>query len=121
MTTIDSDAHVIESDRTWSYLAEDERQFAPMVLDMIAGEVQPQSGPRPAKQFWYSGDFIQPKDNADTVSMDAGSREMGNVATRLAHMDELNIDMQILYPTIFLAPCARDAAQEAAQYGAYNR
>ena len=121
MTTIDADAHVIESDRTWSYLAEDERHFAPLVLDMVAGELQPRSGPRPASQFWYSGDFIQPKDNADTVSMDAESREMGNVAARLAHMDQLQIDMQILYPTIFLAPCARDAAQEAAQYRAYNR
>jgi len=120
MQTIDSDAHVIESERTWSYLAENERHFAPVVLDMVGG-VQPRSGPRPATQFWYSGDFIQPKDNADTESMDADSREMGNVAMRLAHMDQLNIDTQVLYPTIFLAPCARDAAQEAAQYRAYNR
>ena len=121
MTTIDSDAHVIESERTWSYLAEDERHFAPLVLDIVSGEIQPQTGPRPATQYWFSGDFIQTKDNADTVSMDEESREMGNVATRLAHMDALDIDMQILYPTIFLAPCARDAAQEAAQYRAYNR
>lgn len=121
MKTIDSDAHVIESDRTWSYLAEDEKHYAPLVLDTVSGGVEPQSGPAPAKEFWFSGSFIQPKDNADTVSMDAESREMGNVAVRLAHMDELDIDMQVLYPTIFLAPCARDAAQEAAQYRAYNR
>ncbi|NQV45606.1 MAG: amidohydrolase family protein [Rhodospirillales bacterium] len=121
MKTIDADAHVIESDRTWSYLADGEQHFAPMVLDRVAGEVQPRRGPKPASRYWYSGDFIQSKDNADTVSMDADSREMGNVKTRLAHMDELNIDVQVLYPTIFLAPCARDAAQEAAQYRAYNR
>lgn len=121
MMIIDSDAHVIESARTWSYLAENEKQFAPLVLDMVSGEVQKQSGPRPATEFWYSGSFIQPKDNADTLSMDAESREMGSVAARVTHMDELQIDMQVLYPTIFLAPCARDAEQEAAQYGAYNR
>lgn len=126
MTTIDSDAHVIESDRTWGYLAEDERHFAPVVLDMAAGEDQPQSGPRPASQFWYSGDFIQPKDNADMESMDSDSREMGNVESRLAHMDQLAIDMQILYPTIFLAPCAplyslhkvRDELAFAKEHGA---
>lgn len=121
MKTIDSDAHVIESDRTWSYLADDEKHYAPLVLDIVSGEIQPQSGPRPTSQYWYSGDVVQPKDNADTETMDAESREMGNVAARLAHMDELEIDAQILYPTIFLVPCARDAAQEAAQYRAYNR
>ena len=121
MTTIDADAHVIESDRTWSYLAEDERRFAPMVLDLADGESQSGSGLSQTTRFWYSGNFIQSKDNADLVAMDEDSREMGNVKARLAHMDQLNIDVQVLYPTIFLAPCARDAAQEAAQYRAYNR
>ena len=121
MTTIDSDAAVIESDRTWSYLADHERHFAPMVLDMVDGEFQSGSGPSRATRFWFSGDFIQSKDNADLAAMDEESREMGNVKARLAHMDQLNIDVQVLYPTIFLAPCARDAEQEAAQYRAYNR
>ncbi|MBT5457405.1 MAG: amidohydrolase family protein, partial [Rhodospirillaceae bacterium] len=121
MPTIDADAHVIESERTWSYLADDERQYAPLILDMVSGEIQKQSGPRPATEFWYSGNFIQPKDNADTLSMDEESREMGSVAARVTHMDELEIDLQVLYPTIFLVPCARDAAHEAAQYRAYNR
>jgi len=121
MPTIDADAHVIESERTWSYLAADERRYAPMVLEMVAGEVQEQTGPVPARRFWYSGDSIQPVDNADTATMDAESREMGNVQARLAHMDRLDIDVQVLYPTIFLAPCAHDAAHEAAQYRAYNR
>ncbi len=121
MTIIDADAHVIESDRTWSYLGPDERHFAPMVLDMADGEFQSQTGPSRGTRFWYSGDFIQSKDNADTVAMDEDSREMGDVKTRLAHMDELDIDVQVLYPTIFLAPCARDAAHEAALYRAYNR
>ena len=34
MPIIDSDAHVIESNRTWSYLAENEKHFAPLVLDL---------------------------------------------------------------------------------------
>ena len=121
MPTIDADAHVIESERTWSYLAESERRYAPMLLEMVAGETQEQVGPAPTRRFLYSGNTIQTVDNADTATMDAESREMGNVHTRLAHMDQLNIDVQVLYPTTFLAPCAHDAAQEAAQYRAYNR
>ena len=29
MATIDSDAHVLETDRTWDYLLEAEREFRP--------------------------------------------------------------------------------------------
>ncbi len=121
MPTIDADAHVIESERTWSYLNADERRYAPMMLEMTSGEVQEQVGPAPTRRFLYSGNTIQPVDNADTATMDAESREMGNVHARLAHMDQLDIDTQVLYPTVFLAPTAQDAAQESAQYRAYNR
>ncbi|MBD19522.1 MAG: hypothetical protein CMM37_00590 [Rhodospirillaceae bacterium] len=113
--TIDSDAHVIESDKTWSYLEDNEKHFAPVILHKTGEE------PSPNNQFWLSGDKIQPKDNADTLSMDKSSREMGSVDARLKHMDELNIDMQVLYPTIFLVPCASDPLQQAAQYRSYNR
>jgi len=115
MPIIDSDAHVIESQKTWSYLADDEKHFAPMILNRAGAAEAPEN------QYWFSGDYIQPKDNADTLTMDESLREMGSVDARLKHMDELNIDLQVLYPTIFLVPCARDAAQQAAQYRAYNR
>ena len=115
MPTIDSDAHVIESSKTWDYLADSEKHFAPIVLHKT-GE-----NPSPDNTYWLSGDNIQTKDNADTLSMDVKSREMGSVDARLHHMDELEIDLQVLYPTIFLVPCARDPQQQAAQYRAYNR
>ena len=53
MPTIDADAHVIESERTWSYLAPDERRYAPMMLEMIAGETQEQVGPAPTRRYLY--------------------------------------------------------------------
>jgi predicted TIM-barrel fold metal-dependent hydrolase len=122
VATIDADAHVIESDRTWSYLAADERRFAPMVLKQVAGEGRVASGPRAAGAFWYSGGSIQPADdNADMAGTSAEARELGDVGARLRHMDELKIDVQVLYPTIFLQPTARDAAQERAQFRSYNR
>jgi len=122
VATIDADAHVIESDRTWSYLSADERRFAPLVLKQIAGEGRVDSGPRAASAFWYSGGLIQPADdNADTAGMSTEARELADVGARLKHMDELNIDVQVLYPTIFLQPTARDAAQERAQFHSYNR
>ena len=63
----------------------------------------------------------QPWDsNLNIEQTDEESRNLTNVSSRLKHMDELNIDAQVLYPTIFLAPCARDAAAEFALYHAYN-
>ncbi len=121
MPTIDADAHVIESDTTWSYLSDDEAQFAPLVLDTVSGRMEKQLGREDITEFWFSGNYLQTKDNADTLAMDARSREMGSVDARISHMDDLNIDIQVLYPTIFLVPCAREAEQEAAQYRAYNR
>ncbi|MGE5537125.1 MAG: amidohydrolase family protein [Gemmatimonas sp.] len=122
MATIDADAHVIESERTWTYLTADERRFAPMVLKQVQGEGRVTSGPRAAGAFWYSGGFIQPADdNADVAGVSEDARELGDVKARLRHMDELDIDVQVLYPTIFLQPTARDAAQERAQYRSYNR
>jgi predicted TIM-barrel fold metal-dependent hydrolase len=122
MPTIDADAHVIESHRTWGYIPESERRFAPMVLEQIQGEARVASGPRAASKFWYSGNLLQPADdNADEKGLSEDTREMGDVNARLQHMDELAIDVQVLYPTIFLEPTAHDAEQELVQFRAYNR
>jgi uncharacterized protein len=123
MPTIDADAHVIESHRTWSYLAENERRFAPMTLRVVQGndgKLTNTGGSQ--REFWYAGDEIQPADkNIDREGTTDEAREMGNIKTRLEHMDQLKIDVQVLYPTIFLVPTAREADQELAQFRAYNR
>jgi predicted TIM-barrel fold metal-dependent hydrolase len=93
-----------------------------MVLKQVAGEARVASGPRAASAFWFSGGFIQPADdNADMSGTSAEARELSDVRARLRHMDELEIDVQVLYPTIFLQPTARDATQERAQFRSYNR
>lgn len=122
MPTIDSDAHVIESERTWSYLGEGERRFAPMVLQQIAGTYNRGNRGNVAKEYWMFNVQPQPKDrNIDTAGASAESREMADVAARIKHMNELSIDVQVLYPTIFLAPCTREADGELALVRAYNR
>ena len=47
----------------------------------------------------------------------AGRREMDDVAGRLAHMDELEIDIQVLYPTAFLRPYTRNPELELVLVG----
>ena len=43
---------------------------------------------------------------------------MDDINARLKHMDELDIDVQVLYPTIFLRPFTRRPELELAVTGA---
>ena len=49
------------------------------------------------------------------------SREMEDIRARLKHMDELHVDVQVLYPTIFLRPFTRRPEVELAVSRSYNR
>ena len=49
------------------------------------------------------------------------TREMENVPARLRHMDELGIDIQVLYPTIFIEQIADKPEWEIAICRGYNR
>jgi predicted TIM-barrel fold metal-dependent hydrolase len=121
MTVIDADAHVIENDQTWGYLPEDMRRYAPAILDQQSGAFGQTNRGNVSRQWVMCETHIQPWDrNVNLDQTDEESRNLTNVSKRLAHMDELNIDAQILYPTIFLSPCAREAVGELALYHAYN-
>ena len=118
MVTVDADAHVIEGDSTWAYLPEDDKRFKPRIL------VQIESGNTDAatEKWWmFDSNFTPAHLVVNEVDIAVESRELTSVAHRLAHMDELDIDVQVLYPTIFLNPCFDDAAGELALYRAYNR
>ena len=56
---------------------------------------------------------FQPADrNINQEETTSESREMTDVGKRIAHMDQLNIDVQVLYPTIFLNPGWEDVDGE---------
>lgn len=122
MSVIDADAHVIENEATWSYLEDDEKGFAPIMLEQVSGALGRTNRGGDSRQWWMFGTQVQRADhNLNIEEVDLESRNMTSVRRRLAHMDQLGIDTQILYPTIFLSPCARDSRAEFAVYRAYNR
>ena len=122
MNVIDADAHVIENDHTWSYMPENMRHHAPAILRQKTGSFSQTNRGNVSREWARFETHIQPWDrNINLEQTDSESRELTNVSKRLAHMDELKIDMQVLYPTIFLAPCARDAEGEFALYHSYNQ
>ena len=114
MAIIDSDAHVLETERTWDYMLESERALKPRI---VATPNDPSSG----GESWFIDGIYQGK--ARNVGHDTAkaAREMDDINARLKHMDELGIDVQVLYPTIFLRPFTRRPELELAVTRSYNR
>jgi predicted TIM-barrel fold metal-dependent hydrolase len=111
MATIDADAHVIETDETWSFMTESEIGFRPRIVSAGAGE---------ETTYWLIDGRLHPRTNVGQDTPQS-AREMRDIATRLRHMDELGVDVQVLYPTLFLTPVTRRIEAQVALYRSYNR
>ena len=112
MAVIDSDAHVVETERTWEFMEDFESSFKPEVVVPKAG------GDR---EYWMvEGRTFAKNSNIGKDTPDE-AREMSDIDARLAHMDELGVDLHVLYPTIFLRPLTRRPDAEVALCKSYNR
>jgi predicted TIM-barrel fold metal-dependent hydrolase len=121
MGAIDADAHVIETVQTWSYLEGDERRFTPQLMTQtFGGELLSNEGIA-VRDFWVIEGRAHGKDRNVGTNTPQESREMLSVEARLAHMDELGIETQVLYPTLFLRPVVQQAERERALCKSYNR
>ena len=120
LATIDSDAHVIETPITWSYVADDEKSYQPLVVNYNGGSVKGNDG-NAVKQYWVVENRLQPKESNVGTNTSEEAREMRDVEKRLNHMDELDIDVQVLYPTLFLRPVTQNPKSELILSRSYNR
>src|SRR5437868_15513324 len=110
---IDADAHVIESERTWDYMVGADAQYKPYVV------VPEQSGFFPS--FWAIDGRLFGRGANDGPDVARESREVADVSVRIRHMDELGVDIQVLYPSVFLSPLTDRPEVEAALCRSYNR
>jgi len=110
MPTIDADTHVIETERTWEHMEGDEAKFRPVLVSMESG-----------RKFWLIDGKIFSRGVNVNPDIPSGVREMRDIQARLKHMDELEIDVQVLYPSLFLRPLTASAEVEAALCRSYNR
>ncbi len=120
MARIDVDAHVDETEATWSFLTESESRHMPVCTDPGVPTVP---GDRRPHRLWLidGGTRLRRwRDDVRTGTVQA-TRELTDIPARLAHMDELNVDVQVLYPTLFLGGFTARAEVDTALTGAYNR
>lgn len=112
MLTIDADAHVIENESTWDYMLESEKAFKPKIVGAANG--------KDAFDYWMVDGRVIPRNNVGR-DLPVESREMSNLSARIKHMDELGIDIQVIYPTFFITPVSRRPDIDLAVSRSYNR
>jgi predicted TIM-barrel fold metal-dependent hydrolase len=111
MPTIDADAHVIETERTWDYMDSGDAEFRPVLASPSVD----------GKKDWLIDGKIYSRGGNVNRKIPEASREMKDIELRLRHMDELGIDIQVLYPSIFLRPLTARAEVDRAISKSYNR
>jgi hypothetical protein len=102
MATIDADAHVIESEQTWEYIEND--KIRPVLLIPSRGGLQ----------HWLVDGRVFHRGVNVNRELPEAIRDMRDIEGRLRHMDALGIDIQVLYPSLFLRPLtAKPEVEEA--------
>ena len=122
MAVIDSDAHVLETPESWRFMEGEDRKFVPGIFTQTFGHtLQANDLKATQSNYWMVGNRTFSKDRNVGTEMSRAIRGMEDIPGRLAHMDELGIDIQILYPTIYLRPVSDDIPTELALAKGYNR
>ncbi len=125
MPTIDADTHVIETERTWDFMEPSDQRYRPVIVTP-RGEAE--------KEYWmvdgalwgaarFSGRDFKELSQLAGRNMDVPreAREMEDIRLRLSHMDELEVDVQVLYPSIFITAGATRPEVDVAVCRGYNR
>jgi predicted TIM-barrel fold metal-dependent hydrolase len=119
MPTIDADAHVIETPATWEYMTEGEQEYRPQIYVRSPDDgAADRSNQR--NEYWMVDGVLATKTNVG-ADVPVESRELSDVERRLAHMDEIGVDIQVLYPSIFLHPLTKEPYVEFPLIRSYNR
>ena len=124
---IDADAHVVETERVWDYLEGGDKKFRPSLMP---------APDNPKRQVWMlDGEnlgfkFPSPDEEESNqhfnrfgreVATPVAAREVSDVSQRLRHMDQLGVDVQVLYNSLWITPLTGRPDAEIALCWAWNR
>jgi predicted TIM-barrel fold metal-dependent hydrolase len=122
MGAIDADAHVIETEATFAYVDDQYRDLKPRVMvEKDESRAKEGNAGNLQREYWVLDGRIHTKELNMDLGISQGSREMTDVQARLDHMDALDIDVQVLYPTLFLRAWTKDPLVDYVICQSYNR
>ncbi len=113
MLKIDADAHVLETEKTWEYMEGSDRKYRPQVVGSTDGSTN--------DEYWLVDGTLRLKSRNVGKNTPMASRELRDPGARLQHMDELGVDIQVIFPTIFIIPLTPRPEIELALCRSYNR
>lgn len=124
---IDADTHVLETEKTFEYLAKNEQQFKPSVVTVSqGGDVNAAHGEH-SKDMWLIDGQLYGKHNLDFIAghskgeIESGALDISNPEARLSAMDKQGVDINVIYPSLFLITAIKNADAEMALARSYNR
>jgi predicted TIM-barrel fold metal-dependent hydrolase len=129
---IDADTHIAESQSMWQLMDESMYSRRPVMVSapddtlyggfnmlwLIDGHVFP----KPAGKGGFR--IITPtasKRESARTDISIGCREITDIDARLADMDQAGVEVQVIFPTLFLIYVTDDLSLDAALCRAYNR
>jgi len=129
---VDADTHIAESQAMWELIDREMYPRRPVIAavpeDTLYGKrnafwlIDGNIFPRPAGKGSFR--LITPSASRHESSrgdIHIGCRELTNPEARLADMDKLGVELQVIYPTLFLVYLTDDPALDVALCRAYNR
>ena len=124
---IDADTHVLETEKTFEYFSEADKQYKPAVVS-ITGESDA-SIPNSAhgSDFWLIDGQLYGKHNLSRIEAASkgeivpGTLDISDPAARLEAMDQQGVDVAVIYPSIFLVTAIENPDAELALARSYNR
>jgi len=133
MAYIDADSHVYEVEETWNHLPKKFRARRPLPIT-IPRKDAPYMGVD--NSFWLvDGKAVQwtwgkgtiqigcplTSEHAHLKKFSIGNQSLMDVPDRVRHLDRVGVDVQVIYPTLFIAPLSEDDELETALQISYNR
>lgn len=122
MAVIDADTHVDETEATWMSLEGTEARYAPVTMGPSGDEISRSLLNPSRSRYWLVEGRIQVRAVRDDVHHPPRPRrELEDIEGRLLDMDQMGVDIQILFPTFFIRYISLHAEPEAALARSYNR
>jgi uncharacterized protein len=109
MGYIDADAHILECEHTWDFFDPGEVQYRPRITEHH-WEVEDICAEFPGPRFTQYRDVFPP-----------GTVDLTDPAARVRYMDELGIDVHVMFPSYCLLVEALNPLAQAAMSRSYNR
>src|SRR5947208_16935308 len=100
MPVIDADSHVVETERTWTFMPDEQEEYRPAVLARKSGRTR-------ASEYWLIDDRVFAKNANIGQDTPAGAREAADIAQRVAHRDELGVHVHVLCRALFMRPLTK--------------